>query len=240
MHMEASRGIGVFLLAGVLGVLSSGTTRAQDPKNDANTASAQLPKDVYPDSRDRLPLPKRSDTDEYGNKVFDQLPATTQLPATVHSIRLYSPVAKSLEEADHYLNFETGLPDPLVEIAILVTAREMDSQFEWTQNEPHGLDPGNSHHIEPAIIDIIKYDKPVVGLGEKETAIISLGREMFGQRKVSSATFAHVLRLFGRRGTVDLVELMANYSAAAAELTAFDQQLKAGQRPLLPLRQKHQ
>ena len=73
MHMEASRGIGVFLLAGVLGVLSSGTTHAQDPMNDANTASAHLPKDVYPDSRDRLPLPKRSDTDEYGNKCFRRI-----------------------------------------------------------------------------------------------------------------------------------------------------------------------
>jgi len=88
---------------------------------------------------------------------------------------------------------------------------------------------------------MIKYNKPVVGLGEKETAIIKFGREMLGPRKVSfgtvdSATFAEVLRLFDRKGTVDVVHLMASYAADAAELTAFDQHLKEGQKPLLPAR----
>jgi hypothetical protein len=116
----------------------------------------------------------------------------------------------------------------------LVTAREMDCQYEWTQWETHGRDPKDPRYIEPAIIDMIKYEKPVVGLGEKETAIIAFGRETFGKRKVSSGTFAEVLRLFGRKGTVDLLWTMANYTAAAAELTAFDNQLRADQKPLLP------
>jgi hypothetical protein len=86
---------------------------------------------------------------------------------------------------------------------------------------------------------VIKYDKPVVGLGEKETAIIKFGREMLGPRKVSfgtvdSATFAEVLRLFDRKGTVDVVHLMASYAADAAELTAFDQHLKDKNRCSLP------
>ena len=109
----------------------------------------------------------------------------------------------------------------------------MDCQYEWTQWETHGgtrtirATSNINHHI-------IKYEKPVTGLGEKETAIIAFGRETFGQRQVSSETFAEVLRLFGRKGTLDLIELMAGYSAAAAELTAFDNHLKPDQKPLLP------
>ncbi|MGA2564831.1 MAG: hypothetical protein ABSF96_14850 [Steroidobacteraceae bacterium] len=38
----------------------------------------------------------------------------------------------------------------------------------------------------------------------------------------------------GRRGTVDLVELMALYGATGAELVAFDPQRRAGQAALLP------
>ncbi len=117
-----------------------------------------------------------------------------------------------------------------------MTARELDCQYEWTQWETHGRDPKDPRHIEPELIDIIKYGKPAVGLGEKETAIIKFGRETFGQRKVSSETFAQVLSLFGRKGTVDLLWVMANYSAAAAELIAFDNQLRADQKPLLPAR----
>ena len=155
--MIVCRNVAVLLLACVGVALASGNARIS-----ADSSTAQLPHDVYPDSRDRLPLPKRDDMDDYGKKVVDALPTGTQLPASVHSIRLYSPVARSLEEADRYLNFESGLPDPLVEIAILVAAREADSQFEWTQNEPHARDPRNPHHLDPEIIDTIKYDKPVV------------------------------------------------------------------------------
>ena len=204
-------------------------------------AADPLPKDIYPDSRNRLPLPKREDMDEEGKKVFDQVNRPERLlrsdAMTQRSVRL----AAGQDEKQRYLTYDTGLSDRLLEIAVLVAAREMDSQYEWTEWEAYGRDPNDPRHIEPAIIDMIKYDKPVVGLGEKETAIIKFGREMLGPRKVSfgtvdSATFAEVLRLFDRKGTVDVVHLMANYAADAAELTAFDQHLKEGQKPLLPAR----
>jgi 4-carboxymuconolactone decarboxylase len=162
-----------------------------------------------------------------------------ELPVGIEqlAVRLWDPkLAKAKGEVGHYLKYEIGLPDRLLEIAVLVTAREMDSQYEWTQWETHGRDPKDPRHIEPAIIDIIKYGKPVVGLGEKETAIIAFGRETFGQKMVSSETFAQVLRLFGRKGTVDLLWLMANYIADEAEQTAFDNQVRADQKPLLPAR----
>jgi 4-carboxymuconolactone decarboxylase len=195
-------------------------------------ASAPLPTDIYPDSGNRLPLPKREDMDEAGKKGFDQVNRPQRLamsgPMTTRSVRLYADprFAAGTDEKQRYLTYDTGLSDRLVEISVLVAARAMDSQYEWTEWET---------------IDMIKYEKPVTGLGEKETAIINLGRQMFGPRKhsfenVSSATFAEVLRLFDRKGTVDVVHLMAQYAADAAELTAFDQHLKEGQKPLLPAR----
>jgi 4-carboxymuconolactone decarboxylase len=74
----------------------------------------------------------------------------------------------------------------------------------------------------------------VTDLDAKDAAIITLGREMFGARKVSSETFANVVRLFGRRGTVEFTMLMSLYGTTADELVVFDQQLHAGQKPLLP------
>jgi 4-carboxymuconolactone decarboxylase len=147
-------------------------------------------------------------------------------------IRMYDPkVAEMMNNANLYLRRETGFGDRLTEIAILTTAREMDNQFEWSAHETAGRKAG----VEPAIIDIIRYRKPVAGLGEKETLIIGFGRELFGQKKISSATFADALRLFGRRGVVVLTSLMAFYSATSALLNAFDMQLPAGQSPQLPV-----
>ena len=85
---------------------------------------------------------------------------------------------------------------------------------------------------------MIKYCKPVVGLGPKETLIITYGRELIGPgAKVSSATFAEAVRLFGRRGAVELTDLMVMYQATVTELKAYDAQLHAGQKGLLPPRE---
>jgi 4-carboxymuconolactone decarboxylase len=198
--------------------------------------AAALPKDVYPDSRFRLPLPKKEDLDDYGKRVFDTMvdPGRRSLvglngPA---GIRMYDPkVADMMNTANLYLRRETGFGDRLTEIVILTTAREMDNQFEWAAHEKAGRQAG----VEPALIDIIKHRSPITGLSEKEAVIIRFGRELFGQKKVSSSTFAETLRLFGRRGIVDLTSLMAFYSATSALLTAFDMQLPEGEKPQLPV-----
>ena len=90
------------------------------------------------------------------------------------------------------------------ELAILPTARELDSQFEWAAHEPEALNEG----ISPEIIEVIKHRKGTNGLDEADAIVIELGREIFGARKVASATFPRSLGQFGRRALVDLVALM--------------------------------
>ncbi|MGA2720306.1 MAG: hypothetical protein ABSF78_15200, partial [Candidatus Acidiferrales bacterium] len=235
--MDLSRSAVAVVVAGMLSVV--GSARAQTQSNVADpavAASAPLPKDVYAESRNRLPLPKREDVSDEDKTIFDEMTRHSQHPLP----RLYDPpLARPMSEAGYYLKNETGLPSRLMEIAVLVTARQLDCQFEWTQWESDGRNANDPRHIEQSTIDLIKYNRPVVGLGEKETAIIAFGREMMGDKKVSSATFADVLRLFGPRLTVDLVELMAGYSACAPEMRAFDQQLNEGQTPLLPPGRSH-
>ena len=218
------------------------STRALKPQPPrealrAEKAEAPLPADVDPGTRARLPSPKRADMDEYGKKVFDELVGSHQASLRFHSPR----IAKPLAEAHHYAKFETGLPRRLVETAVLVAARELDNTFEWTQWAEHGqeagLEPGSGGpEVEPAIIDVIRYCRPLTGLAEKDATVINIGREMIGQHHVSSDTFANAVRLFGVRGTVDLVELMALYSITGTEIIAFDTQLMKGQVASLPAR----
>ena len=224
------------VLTGVVAVLAGGGVHIA---SGAAPAGSPLPKDVYADSRNRLPLPKREEMDDEGKAAFDELTRNSEWSTGSEppSVRLYAPkVARPLGAAHRYVTHSTVLPDHLVTIAVLVAARERDSQYEWTLWETYGRDPKSPRHVEPAIIDLLKYDKPAVGLGEKEAALINFGRAMFREEKVPSATFAEALRVFGRRGTVDLVELLTLSSSSAAELAAFDQQLPDGQKPLLPAR----
>jgi len=197
---------------------------------------ARLPKDVHPDSLSRLPLLKREELDAQGKKLYDL--AVSPESRTLVGLRgpsgiwLHSPfLAEFLRAANRYLRFETALDRRLTELAILVTARELDNQFEWAAHEPAALREG----LDPRIIDIVKHRKPVARLGKKEALIIAFGRELFRKKRLRSQTFARAVELFGRRGVLDLAALMGNYAMTAVILNTVDQQLHPGQRPLLPM-----
>ena len=206
-------------------------------KGKAKAAVAEsLPKDVYPESRFRLPLPKREDFDEEGKKIFDKRVGTGARSIRglmgPSGIRLFSPkLAEYSNPVSQYLRFESGFSGRVRELAILVTAREMDSQFEWAAHEPEALKEG----LPMEIIDVVKYRKSPVGLPEPDATIIQLGREMFSKKKVTSETFARAAKLFSPKQLVDLVSLMTNYQGTAVMLTTFDIQLDPGQKPMLPM-----
>jgi 4-carboxymuconolactone decarboxylase len=194
-----------------------------------------LPKDIYPDSLSRFPLLTRDLLDEAGRQHYDTVvgPQSRTLVGLrgPSGIWLHSPrLAGYVRLANQYLRFEAALGRRLTELAILVTARELDSQFEWTAHEPAALKEG----LEPRIIDAVKHRRPVTGLGKKEALIVNFGRELFRTRKLRSQTFARAVEMFGRRGVLELAALMGNYAGTALILAAVDQQLHPEQAPLLP------
>jgi 4-carboxymuconolactone decarboxylase len=200
------------------------------------TGGDALPDDVYPESGFRLPAPKREDMDDYGKQVFDELlsgktGAITGIQGPI-GVRLHDPhIAKLAHDLNHYLRFGTGIEASTRELAILVAAREMDSQFVWTAHEPAGLKAGLSEKT----IDIIKYRKTSEGLPEEQAAVIELGRQMVGKKKVDPAVFARALKIFGNKKLLDLVSLISSYAATAMEFRAFDLHVRKDQKPLLPL-----
>jgi len=203
---------------------------------DAQPGAAQImPSDIDPQSGFRLPLPKWADLDEAGKKTYDDAsrPGASlvglQGPA---GIRLYSTkTAPQLQALNRHLRFEAGIAPRIREIAILVTAREMDSQFEWVAHEPVALKEG----VPQSVIEVIKHRRSTQGLDQADAVVIALGRQIWRDHKVDSATFADAKALFGPHKLVDIVLLMGNYAGTAALLTAFDMQLHPGKKALLPI-----
>ncbi len=197
------------------------------------------PPDIDPESQCRLPLPRRNELDAEGQRIYDSLadPQGGSLrglrgPGGLH---LHSPgLARHTRPLNHYLRQEAGLGGRLRELAILVTARELDSQFEWAAHEAEAQREG----ISPEIIETIRHRRDTGSLDEADAIVVQLGREIFTSRKVCSGIFGRALKLFGRRKLVDLVALMGNYAATAAMLTAFDMQLDPDQPPPLPLQER--
>jgi 4-carboxymuconolactone decarboxylase len=199
----------VHALTGLLLVLATIVATGQQP----------FPKDVYPETGNRFPAIKRdvpNGTDSFGPGV----------------IRLYSPpVAEAMTSVNQYLRGKSGLDSRLVELAILVTAREMDCAYVWTAHEPAAQKAG----LEQTIIDTVKNRKPLTGLGEKETVIIQLGRDSITKHKVGADTFARAVKQFGNRGVVDIVSLIGDYAATTILLNVADQHVRPRDKSLLPI-----
>ena len=198
---------------------------------------ARLPKDVDRASLSRLPLLERAELDAEGQKLYDAV--VSRESRTLVGLRgpsgiwLHSPkLAGFVRATNQYLRFESALDRRLTELAILVTARELDNQFQWAAHEPAALAEG----LDAKIIEVVRRGKPIARLGKREAVIIAFGRELFRTKRLASRTFARAVELFGRRGVVELAALMGNYAMTAVILNAVDQQLHPGQKALLPVR----
>jgi 4-carboxymuconolactone decarboxylase len=194
-----------------------------------------MPSDIDPKSGFRLPLPKLEDLDEAGRKAYERATAPGATIAGLQGpagVQLFSPkTAAHVAALNRYLRFEAGFTPHVREVAILTTAREMDSQFEWVAHEPEALKEG----VPQAVIDAIKYRRGTDGLDETDALIIELGRQLWRDHKVKSDTFAKLKDIFGPTRLIELVMLMGNYAGTAALLAAVDMQLHAGKKPLLPI-----
>ena len=191
--------------------------------------------DIDPHSGMRLPLPRREDLDQAGQQAYDRgsTPGATiaglQGPS---GIQLYSPkTAAHATALNRYLRYEAGFTPHVREVAILTTAREMDSQFEWVAHEGEALKEGVPQHT----IDIIKHRRDIEGVDATDALIIELGRQLWRDHRVKLETFAKLKDIFGPNKLIDLVMLMGNYAGTAALLAAVDMQLHAGKKPLMPI-----
>jgi 4-carboxymuconolactone decarboxylase len=196
-----------------------------------------LPNDIDPNSRCRLPLPDRAGLDDAARKTYDSLanPGGGSLAGLrgPGGIRLHSPaLSRGLRPTNIRLRDPDVIDARMRELAILITVREHDCQFEWAAHEAEAKSAG----VSDKVVNIIRHRSPTTGLPEPDAALITFGRELFGDHRVTPETYARVAVLFDRRMLVDLVNLMGMYAMTAASLIAFDAQLPEGTPPGLPPR----
>jgi len=192
-------------------------------------AQTKLPAGLDPESRARLPYLKKADLDEKGQKVlqtFASKDGTLRGPLAFAAYN--SGVAQALLDL-HNAAVTGGTLDPHTrELAILVACRETNYNLEWNGHEASGLKAG----IDAKVIDVVRNNRPITGLNEKDAAVIRFGRQLFHDKKVDSATFAKAVELWGKRGTMDMVAVMNTYAVSGYFAIAVDEQAAEGKTPL--------
>lgn len=200
----------------------------------AQQAAAPLPPDIDPVTLTRLPQLTRADLDDAGKAIYDKIVGDGAVPTTGPvSVSLYSPrIAQPWSDLNGFLRYNGDLSERHTEVAILVAAWEIEQQYEYSAHEPAALRFG----APQAVIDTIKYDKAPTGLSPEETIIIRLGRQLMREHKVDSDIYAEAVRLFGRKGVVELVTVMGDYVMVGMVLTTIDQHLPPNRPALMPPR----
>jgi 4-carboxymuconolactone decarboxylase len=189
-------------------------------------AQAAPPPDIDPVTLSRLPPVTPQDLDEEGQRLLAARPNFKAGPGPTH-VTIYAPNGRDL-------GIPTGETSPVgprdFQLAVLIRAREIDQQFEWTMHEPYALRQG----LEQSVIDVVKYDKDVKGLSDKDATLITFGRTLYREHHVSSELWNRMVALFGRQHTVELMTIMGEYFKVGFMLNAVDQHVPAARQPLLP------
>jgi 4-carboxymuconolactone decarboxylase len=185
-----------------------------------------LPRDIHPVTLSRLPPVIAGDLDEEGRRLLAARTNFTPGPGPNH-ITIYSP-----RERD--LGIPTGEKSPVgprdFQLAVLITAREIDQQYEWSAHEPAGRRQG----LAQAVIDVVKYNRDVAALSGKDATLITFGRALFREHRVSSELWEKMVSHFGRQRTIQIMMIMGEYFKVGFMLNAVDQHLPPGREALLP------
>jgi 4-carboxymuconolactone decarboxylase len=185
-----------------------------------------LPPDIDPVTLSRLPPATAGDLDEEGKRLLAARTDYTPGPGPAH-VTIYSP-------RDIDLGIPSGAKSPVgpryFQLAVLITAREIDQQYEWTAHELAGRRQG----LEQTVIDVVKYNRDVVSLSDKDATLITFGRALFREHRVSSQLWQNMVSDFGRQRTVQLMMIMGEYFKAGFMMNAVDQHLPPGREALLP------
>src|SRR5215471_15839800 len=187
---------------------------------------SSLPRDIHPVTLSRLPPVTAADLDEAGQRLLAARTDFKPGPGPTH-ITIYSP-----RELD--LGIPSGEKSPVgpryFQLAVLIMAREIDQQYEWSSHEVSGRRQG----LEQSVIDVVKYNRDVAGLSDKDATLITFGRTLYREHRVSSELWSKMVGQFGRQQTVQLMMIMGDYFRVGFMMNAADQHLPPDRQPLLP------
>ncbi|HZC79858.1 MAG TPA: carboxymuconolactone decarboxylase family protein [Ktedonobacterales bacterium] len=127
---------------------------------------------------------------------------------------LHNPaIARHLQALGEELRWKGKLPQKLVELAVLITARRWTCQHEWLIHEQLARKAG----LDAAVIDAIRERREPPAKGE-EALVYAFCRDAHAGGRVSDENFEAVRARFGLDGAVELLVLSGYYTMMAMVL----------------------
>jgi 4-carboxymuconolactone decarboxylase len=142
-----------------------------------------------------------------------------------YGVLLNSPkLAARVADTGAFVRFEFDVPEALKETVIIASAKEMESQYEFSAHARLAREAGVSEETIKAIAN----GSAPAGLSGDEALLVGFVHDLLRNHKVSDATFSAMTARFGERDTLHFTVLVGHYLLVAQVLTAFDVELGPG------------
>jgi 4-carboxymuconolactone decarboxylase len=112
------------------------------------------------------------------------------------------------EAMGEYLRFHNVIPQRLMELAIIITARQWTQQYEWNAHDPLAIKAG----VSPEIVKAVAEGRRPQTMSDDEDIVFEFCTELHRNRGVSDATYARAVARFGEQGVIELTSLAGYYT----------------------------
>jgi 4-carboxymuconolactone decarboxylase len=130
--------------------------------------------------------------------------------ALIHNAEL----ARRMQALGEHLRWKNKLPLPLLELAVLFTARRWNCQHEWYMHEKLARKAG----LEARIFEAIAEGREPRGMSVDEALVYKACQQAHQSGRLDEETFVALRERFGLDGVLDLLVLNGYYSAMAMVL----------------------
>jgi 4-carboxymuconolactone decarboxylase len=139
-------------------------------------------------------------------------------------------VGDRLQRVGEELRFRSAIPPALNEFAILITAREWSSQYEWYAHHSLAMKAG----LPPQIAADLAQGRKPEGMDADTALVWQFCTELHRNHVVSDVTYAAAKQRFGEQGVVDLIAVSGYYVTVSMTLNVAQVGLPPGVAPPLP------
>ena len=178
----------------------------------------------------RVPYVEREELDIEGQEIYDRIRRDRNADKVGLQFRalLNSPkVAGYLTSMGAELRFRSALPENLKEFAIIVVAREWNSDIEWTAHAALAAKAG----VSAASIEAVRTGgtgKAQAALTADEQLIVRFVHQLSRDKILTDEVFFAAQKMLGTRGVVDLTLTCSYYTAIKMAQVALKPEMDAG------------
>jgi len=164
-------------------------------------------------------IEKKEDLQPEHQSIYDAIAQSRGVVGGPFLALLHSPeLAGRTAHLGSYVRFQSSLDPKIIELAALVSARELQCKHEWAAHVNHAQKAG----ISLDIIRAVHQCKDAADFTFEDAQIVSFVREVLRAYRVNETTFQALYARLGERGLVELTATVGYYAMLACTLNTFD------------------